>query len=189
MLKQLEVNLSEALKANPVVPVITVKDLVQVKTLAKKLSAEGYTVLEITLRTEGALDAIKAIKEAHPEMMIGAGTILSLEDAKNAVKVGADFIVTPATPLKLADALLSVKVPVIPGISTGTEAQTLYEMGYKWLKLFPVEAYGGIRLIKSLGSPLPHLKFMPSGGITEATAPEYLALPNVIAVGGSWMTK
>ncbi len=181
--------LDSAIAQNPIVPVMTVQSEAHALELGEKLVDAGYTVLEITLRTDSALDGIRVIKEKWPDLIVGAGTILSRQDADNALSVGSDFIVTPATSPRLAEALLDLPVPVIPGISTATEAQTLYDMGYKQLKFFPVESCGGAKMLKSLSSPLPHLMFMPSGGIRKDTADDYLALPNVFAIGGSWMTK
>ena len=181
--------LNAALEKNAIIPVMTVNSEAHALELGGKLVAEGYTVLEITLRTDSALDGIRVIKEAWPDLIVGAGTILSKGDADNALAVGSDFLVTPATSPRLAEALLDMPVPVIPGISTATEAQTLYDMGYKQLKFFPVESCGGAKMLKSLSSPLPHLMFMPSGGIKKETADDYLSLPNVFAIGGSWMTK
>jgi len=181
--------LNNAIAKNPVVPVLTLESVAHAETLALKLSQEGYSIVEVTLRSDSALVGISTIKEKFPDLVIGAGTILSIQDAEKAIYAGADFLVTPATPFSLGNALLDVGVPVIPGISTATEASALYELGYERLKLFPVEAYGGVKMLKALSAPLPHLKFMPSGGVRENTASDYLALPNVFAVGGSWMTK
>lgn len=186
---ELQEKLDAAFAENPVVPVMTVNSEDHALELGEKLVSGGYTVLEITLRTAKALDGIRVIKEKWPSLLVGAGTILSTGDAENALAVGSDFIVTPATSPGLGEALLNLPVPVIPGISTATEAQTLYEMGYKRLKFFPVESCGGAKMLKSLSSPLPHLMFMPSGGIKKDTADDYLSLPNVFAIGGSWMTK
>lgn len=185
----LEQKLMDALAVNPIVPVITIKSLDDVSAFGAKFTHENYSAIEVTLRTPAALEAIAAFKTSFPDMVLGAGTILSQEDADAAIAAGADFIVTPATSLSLAQALISCPIPVLPGVSTAGEAQTLYELGYKWLKFFPAEANGGVKALKSFSAPLPHLKFMPTGGITQSTAPDYLALPNVIGVGGSWMTK
>lgn len=178
-----------ALKTNPVVPVVTINDGDDPVSTADKLAAKGFAVIEITLRTAPAIDAIKAIRASRPDMVVGAGTIINPKHIKDAIDAGSEFLVTPATTQALARHLQTCSVPVIPACNTPTEAQTLYEMGFEILKFFPAEPSGGIKMIKSIGAPLPHLKFMPSGGISEAAAKEYLALPNVAAVGGSWMLK
>ena len=176
-----------ALKKHRVVPVITLHELAQAAPLARRLAKEGYTVAEVTLRTDIAASAIEAMKKAAPGLVIGAGTVLSQADIERALKAGSDFIVTPATSPALAALLKAVPIPVFPGTATPTEAQTLYEQGFELLKFFPAKSNGGVPALKSMAAPMPHLKFMPTGGITEKTAPDYLALPNVIAVGGSWM--
>lgn len=181
--------LQAALDQNPIVPVMTIKTLKDAMPMAKRLKEDGFTVLEITLRSAPALDAIKILKEEFPDLVIGAGTIVTPQDIDAAISAGSDFLVTPATPISLAERLINCPVPVLPGCATATEAQTLYNMGFEILKLFPAETSGGAKALKSLSAPLPHLKFMPTGGITEEKSRDYLALPNVIAVGGSWMTK
>lgn len=181
--------LLSALEANPIVPVLTLNSETEALEMGKRLDAGGYTTAEVTLRTDAALDAISVLRKKFPNMVVGAGTILSPDTATAAATVGAEFLVTPATTPTLAAALVSTPLPVLPGVATASEAQTLYEMGYEMLKFFPAEANGGVTALKSLAGPLPHLKFMPTGGVKEHTALDYLALPNVVAVGGSWMTK
>lgn len=170
-------------------PVLTLKTAPAAIAMGAQLIEDGYRVAEVTLRTEAALEAITVLRQTFPNLCVGAGTILSVNDEVAAREAGAEFLVTPATTPSLAAALSQSPLPVLPGVATATEAQTMYEMGYEILKFFPAEANGGVKALKSFSGPLPHLKFMPTGGIKEETAPDYLALPNVIAVGGSWMTK
>lgn len=181
--------ITEALTANPIVPVITIHEGDDPKHLADTLSEKGLTVIEITLRTAPGLNAIKTLRTSHPDLIIGAGTVTSPAQIEEALGVGSEFLVTPATTQPLARALQNCPVPVIPACATASEAQTLYEMGFEILKFFPAESSGGIKTLKSINAPLPHLRFMPSGGISEAASKDYLALPNVVAVGGSWMLK
>lgn len=179
--------LKEALHKNSIIPVITIDDIAQAAPLAKRLVKQGYTVAEVTLRTKAAPAAIVEMKNAAPTLIIGAGTVLGQDSIERALVAGSDFLVTPATSAHLAALLKYVPVPVFPGVATATEAQTLYEQGFEILKFFPAESNGGVSALKSMAAPMPHLKFMPTGGITEKTANDYLSLPNVIAVGGSWM--
>ena len=176
-----------ALQSCAIVPVITIDDVTTAVPLAKRLIKQGHTIAEVTLRTDCACEAIVEMKKAAPNLIVGAGTVLSQHDIDRALTAGSDFLVTPATSANFASLLGRVNVPVFPGVATPTEAQTLYELGFETLKFFPAESNGGVNALKSMAGPLPHLNFMPTGGITEKTAKEYLSLPNVIAVGGSWM--
>ncbi|PHR92932.1 MAG: keto-deoxy-phosphogluconate aldolase [Robiginitomaculum sp.] len=176
-----------ALKACPIVPVLTLYDENHAASLAAALWDAGITTAEITLRTPQALPSIGAMKAAAPELCVGAGTILSVDDLNAALEAGSDFIVTPAVSSKLLPALKAVSVPVFPGVATPSEALELYDHGFECVKFFPAESNGGVPALKSMASPLPKIKFMPTGGINGDSAPHYLALPNVIAVGGSWM--
>ncbi len=180
-------NLINGFKACPIVPVLTIADIKSAAPLAKALSAAGLTTAEITLRTPQALDAITAMKEAAPELFIGAGTILSPKDLDAAIAAGSDFIVTPAVSSKLLPAIKACPLPVFPGVATPSEALEMYDNGFEYVKFFPAETNGGVPALKSMASPLPQITFMPTGGINSQSAPNYLALPNVIAVGGSWM--
>ncbi len=180
-------NLIRAFKACPIVPVLTIDNIQSAAPLAKALSKSGLTTAEITLRTPQALDAIAAMKAAAPKLFIGAGTILSSDDLDAALDAGSDFIVTPAVSSKLLPAIKTCPVPVFPGVATPSEALEMYDNGFEYVKFFPAESNGGIPALKSMAGPLPQITFMPTGGINEQSAPDYLALPNVIAVGGSWM--
>jgi len=179
---------NEILKIAPVVPVMVVERIEDAVPLAQALYNGGLKVLEITLRTPCALDAISAMVEALPEdAVIGAGTIITPDDLEKAVKAGSKFLVSPGTTPALIEAAKSSSVPLLPGVATPTEAMNLLVQGFSSLKFFPAEAAGGVAMLKSIGGPLPQITFCPTGGIDLAKAPSYLALPNVACVGGTWM--
>lgn len=179
---------NEILKIAPVVPVMVVERIEDAVPLAQALYNGGLKVLEITLRTPCALDAISAMVEALPEdAVIGAGTIITPDDLEKAVKAGSKFLVSPGTTPALIEAAKSSSVPLLPGVATPTEAMNLLVQGFSCLKFFPAEAAGGVAMLKSIGGPLPQITFCPTGGIDLAKAPSYLALPNVACVGGTWM--
>lgn len=171
----------------PVIPVLTIRDAATAVPLARALVAGGLPVIEVTLRTPAALDAIRAIARDVPDAVVGAGTITRVEDIQAATAAGSRFLVSPGTPPVLAEALAGVPVPVLPGSATVTEAMALSARGFTALKFFPAEPSGGAAFLKSLSGPLPGLVFCPTGGIDAAKAPSYLALANVGAVGGSWI--
>ena len=181
--------LTSLLKSAPIVPVLTVARISDAAPLARALVAGGITAAEITLRTDAALDAIRAMKQAAPDLAVGAGTVLTEGDVSAVERAGADFIVTPGTSPALIAALLQTDLIVIPGISSASEAMARLEEGFGVQKFFPAEAAGGAPFLKSLAGPLPQIRFMPTGGISAATAPTYLALPNVVAIGGSWIAS
>ncbi len=170
-----------------VIPVMVINTLAEAVPMARDLVARGYRVLEITLRTDCALRAVKDIIAAVPDAVVGVGTVTDGEQLREAHDAGAVFAVSPGSTDSLIRAAEEVPIPLLPGVATASEAMKLREAGYRYLKLFPAEAAGGRALLKSLNGPLPDLKFCPTGGITEETAPDYLKLPNVICVGGSWM--
>lgn len=170
----------------PVIPVLTIESVHEAVPLARALLAGGLLVLEVTLRTSAALDAIKAMAEL-PDVIVGAGTVTRPADIDAAIRAGARYLVSPGTPDSLADALAASSVPVIPGCATLSEAMSLAGRGFTTLKFFPAEASGGIGWLKSVAAPLPALRFCPTGGIDMRNAASYLALPNVVAVGGSWV--
>ncbi|MDQ2077185.1 bifunctional 4-hydroxy-2-oxoglutarate aldolase/2-dehydro-3-deoxy-phosphogluconate aldolase [Marinimicrobium sp. ABcell2] len=181
-------SIDEILKVAPVVPVMVVKRLEDAVPLAQALYNGGLKVLEITLRTPVALDAIRAMVDALPEdAVIGAGTIITPEDLDKAVEAGSKFLVSPGTTPALIKAAQASSVPLLPGIASPTEAMHLLAAGFTHLKFFPAEAAGGVAMIKSIGGPLPQITFCPTGGIDLAKAPKYLELPNVACVGGTWM--
>ena len=174
------------LQMQPVVPVLVVDRVATAIPLAKALVAGGLKAIEITLRTEAALDAIKAVADEVEGAAVGAGTILDARQYEAAVKAGSTFIVSPGTTQELLDAARRSPVPLLPGAATPSEVMALREEGYAILKFFPAEQAGGAAYLKSLSSPLDGVSFCPTGGITAATALDYLSLPNVICVGGSW---
>jgi 2-dehydro-3-deoxyphosphogluconate aldolase/(4S)-4-hydroxy-2-oxoglutarate aldolase len=170
----------------PVVPVLTIERVSDAVPLARALLAGGLPVIEVTLRTKAALDAVRAITAEVPDVIVGAGTVVKPADVTEAVKAGADFLVTPGTPAALGEALREAGVPAIPGCATVTEAMALAVMGFSVLKFFPAEQSGGVRWLRAVAEPLPQIRFCPTGGINGENAAFYLALRNVIAVGGSW---
>jgi 2-dehydro-3-deoxyphosphogluconate aldolase/(4S)-4-hydroxy-2-oxoglutarate aldolase len=170
-----------------VIPVLTIDDARAAAPLAQALVAGGLHVLEVTLRTQAALDSIRAIARAVPQAVVGVGTVTQAADIRPAVEAGARYLVSPGTPPALADALAHAGVPAIPGCATVSEAMALSARGFPLLKFFPAEASGGVAWLESVLAPLPELRFCPTGGIRAANAPAYLALGNVVAVGGSWV--
>jgi len=172
---------------NPVIPVITIESASDAVPLARALLLGGLRVVEITLRTNAALDAIRAIVAEVADVIVGAGTLLTPRDISKAVEAGAHFLVTPGTPPSLAPALRDAPVPAMPGCATVSEAMALSALGFPVLKFFPAEQSGGARWLKSVSEPLPQIRFCPTGGINGGNAADYLALRNVIAVGGSWI--
>lgn len=171
----------------PVIPVVTIEDARQSIPLARVLVESGLPVIEITLRTHAALDAIAAIAKAVPEAVVGAGTILSPRQIGQAVEAGARFLVTPGTSHSLAVATAAAEVPAMPGCATASEAIALADLGFEILKFFPAGPSGGPAWLKGIGGPLPHLRFCPTGGVDMKNASDYLGLANVVCVGGSWM--
>ncbi len=145
-------------------------------------------MIELTLRTDAALDAIRRVASEVPDVVVGAGTVVTPDQARAAKDAGAAFLVTPGTTDTLLSAAVDTGLPVLPGASTVSEAMRLAEHGFDRLKFFPAEASGGAAALSAIGGPLPQLRFCPTGGITPAGAPRYLALPNVACVGGSWLT-
>jgi 2-dehydro-3-deoxyphosphogluconate aldolase / (4S)-4-hydroxy-2-oxoglutarate aldolase len=172
----------------PVIPVVVVHDVDHAVPMARALVDGGLPVIELTLRTPAALDAIEAIASAVPEILVGAGTIVAPHQAKDALSAGAQFLVSPGTTEALAAAMTDTGLPHLPGAATVSEVLRLLELGYTELKFFPAAASGGVDFLKSIGSPVPQARFCPTGGISAATASSYLALTNVGCVGGSWLT-
>ena len=179
---------NEIVKVAPVIPVMVVERIEDAVPLAQALYNGGLKVLEITLRTPCALDAITAMVENLPaDAVIGAGTIITPADLEKAVKAGSTFLVSPGTTPALIEAAKASAVPLLPGVATPTEAMRLLVEGFTHQKFFPAEAAGGVPMLKSIGGPLPQITFCPTGGVDLAKAPTYLALPNVACVGGTWM--
>ncbi|MEU5213911.1 bifunctional 4-hydroxy-2-oxoglutarate aldolase/2-dehydro-3-deoxy-phosphogluconate aldolase [Streptomyces sp. NPDC020742] len=171
----------------PVIPVVELDDAADAVPLARALVTGGLPAIEVTLRTAAALDAIRAIADRVPEAVVGAGTLLTPEHVAAAGAVGAQFLVSPGWSPRLLRAMRDSGIPFLPGVSTASEVVTLLDEGVTELKFFPAEAAGGTGYLRSLAAPLPRARFFATGGITPASAPAYLALPNVGCVGGSWM--
>jgi 2-dehydro-3-deoxyphosphogluconate aldolase / (4S)-4-hydroxy-2-oxoglutarate aldolase len=182
--KQVEATLRLA----PVVPVVIIEDAAHAVPMARALVAGGIPAIEVTLRTPAALDAIKAIADEVEGAVVGVGTVLSARDLRAAHKAGAKFAVSPGVSPGLLDAADDSELPLLPGAATASEVMTLLERGYRFLKLFPAVPAGGHKLLGAWASPLPQVKFCPTGGISLSSAPEFLSLPNVVCVGGSWLT-
>jgi 2-dehydro-3-deoxyphosphogluconate aldolase/(4S)-4-hydroxy-2-oxoglutarate aldolase len=180
-------NIREILSLAPVVPVLTVTDLETAVPLARALAAGGLRVLEITLRTPVAIAAVEAMRKAVPDAVVGVGTLTRAVDFAAADRAGAQFGVTPGLTPELAAASRGARFPLLPGVMTPTELITARAAGFNVLKLFPAQQAGGVGMLQALGAPFPDVLFCPTGGITRATAADYLALPNVACVGGSWV--
>ncbi len=176
------------LDAVPVLPVVVAHTPEEGVGIARALVAGGLPAIELTLRTEAALEAIRAIAAEVPEILVGAGTITRPGQANLAADAGAQFLVSPGTTGQLLHAMLDTGLPFLPGVATVSEVLAALEAGCTELKFFPAEASGGTAFLKSVAGPVPTARFCPTGGITAASAPTYLALPNVGCVGGSWLT-
>jgi 2-dehydro-3-deoxyphosphogluconate aldolase / (4S)-4-hydroxy-2-oxoglutarate aldolase len=178
--------LRSTLSLAPVIPVIVHDDVSTARDLAEALVAGGLPVLEVTLRTPHALQVIEEMAKV-PGAVVGSGTVRSPLQMGHSVDAGCQFMVSPGASPRLLEAADEHKIPLLPGIGTPTEAMTASEHGYTFLKFFPAEALGGAKVLKAYASPLADIMFCPTGGIDMAKAREYLALPNVICVGGSWV--
>ncbi|MBD8868845.1 bifunctional 4-hydroxy-2-oxoglutarate aldolase/2-dehydro-3-deoxy-phosphogluconate aldolase [Nocardioides donggukensis] len=172
----------------PVVPVVVVHDLADAVPVARALVAGGLPVVELTLRTPVALEAVRAIAAEVPEILVGAGTVLTAGQAHEARDAGAQFLVSPGATPSLLAGMADTGLPYLPGTSTVSEVLAVLETGVREMKFFPAEASGGTGFLSSLAGPVPQARFCPTGGITPANAADYLALPNVGCVGGSWLT-
>ena len=177
----------QKLLATPVVPVLMIDQLDDALPLARALAEGGLTTLEVTLRTPAALSAITMISEAVGGVAVGVGTVRTPEQAIAAIEAGAQFIVSPGMTPRLIEAAQSWPVPFLPGAATASEMMALADMGYQIQKFFPAGASGGVNAVKAFASPLAGIKFCPTGGVDAANARDYLGLPNVICVGGSWV--
>ena len=178
-----------AFSAAPVVPVLTIGDAGQAAQLATVLAAADLTAVEVTLRTDAALEAIENMKKAAPDLLVGAGTILNPDDLESALKAGSDFLVSPGLPAKLRDAVVANSTVMIPGVATPTEAMQRYDEGFEMLKLVPAGVVGGVAMLSALAGPLPQLRFMPTGGVSAGNLTADIKLPNVAAVGGTWLAR
>ncbi|MFT6271725.1 MAG: 2-dehydro-3-deoxyphosphogluconate aldolase/(4S)-4-hydroxy-2-oxoglutarate aldolase [Dinoroseobacter sp.] len=170
----------------PIVPVIVIEDLAHARPLAQALVAGGLPALEVTLRTEIAIEAIAEMAQVEGAV-VGVGTLLTSLDVAAAVEAGAQFGVSPGATDRLLDAAIEAGLPMLPGAATASEVMALLEKGYTVLKFFPAEASGGAAALKAIGAPIPQVGFCPTGGITPQNAASYLSLPNVLCAGGSWV--
>lgn len=170
----------------PVIPVLVVDDVATARPLAEALVAGGLPVLEVTLRTPVALDAIREMAKVEGGI-VGAGTLLTPQDVAAAKEAGAKFGVSPGATDRLLQACEDADLPLLPGAATSSEAMRLLERGYSVQKFFPAEANGGVPALKSIGAPIPQVRFCPTGGVSPSNAPDYLALSNTLCVGGSWV--
>lgn len=178
----------ELMALAPVVPVVVLDDADAAVPLARALVDGGLPVIEVTLRTPAALDAIARIAAEVPDAVVGAGTVVRPADAERSADAGARFLVSPGCTPPLRAAMAATGLPFLPGVATASEAIALLEDGVTAMKFFPAEAAGGVPYLKALGGPLPGVRFCPTGGVSPANAASYLALPNVGCVGGSWLT-
>ena len=179
---------TSVLNVSPVIPVVTIEDPQHAVPVARALADGGVRIIELTLRTDTALTSLKAIANEVPDILVGAGTILSPGQADDAVAAGAQFLVSPGVTPALLDHMLSLEVPVLPGVATVGEVMAVLERGLDTMKFFPAGPAGGPSYLAAIGAPVPQVTFCPTGGISLATAPDYLKLANVSCVGGSWLT-
>jgi len=180
--------IAEILQLSPVMPVVTIEDAAAGPDLARALVRGGIKVIEVTLRTSQALAAIKAIAAEVPEICVGAGTVMSPDDLNKAADAGAAFAISPGATRELLAAGASFRIPYLPAVATASELMTALAAGFRYFKLFPANAAGGLQALKGFYGPFPEARFCPTGGITLQTAGTYLDLPNVLCVGGSWLT-
>ena len=187
-IEQKQQAIEAAMRLAPVIPVVVIHDLQAAVPMARALVAGGTPAIEVTLRTPVALDAIRAIAAEVEGATVGVGTVLGVADLHAAQAAGARFAVSPGSSPRLLDAADDSVLPLLPGVATASEAMALLERGYRHLKFFPAVPAGGAKLLAAWASPLPQLRFCPTGGIGLSSAPEFLALSNVLCVGGSWLT-
>lgn len=176
------------MESQPVIPVLLIDEVRDAVPLARALAKGGLKAVEVTLRTPAAIDAIRAIANEVPEAVVGAGTVLNSTQYRATEEAGARFIVCPGLTVEIVDAAKDSNIPLLPGVITPSEIMGARQEGYQYLKFFPAEQAGGIDFVKALASPFADIKFCPTGGINAETAPDWLKLPNVICVGGSWPT-
>lgn len=179
---------TSVLHVSPVIPVVTIDDPQHAVPLARALVEGGVGIIELTLRTDSALESLKRIANEVPDILLGAGTILTPAQADDAVSAGAQFLVSPGVTPFLLDHMLQLDIPVLPGVATVGEVMAVLERGLTSMKFFPAGPAGGPDYLSAIGAPIPAVQFCPTGGISLASAQSYLALPNVSCVGGSWLT-
>lgn len=177
----------ETLFRRPVIPVLTARQVPQAVATVRALAAGGLDVVEITLRTPAAVDSIREVADALPEVIVGAGTVLEARDCEGAVAAGAAFLVSPGWTDDLMCAARAAPVPWLPASASVSEALRLLDAGLRYQKLFPARAIGGVDYLQAVLGPIPQVGFCPTGGINAGSAADYLACPNVVAVGGSWV--
>jgi 2-dehydro-3-deoxyphosphogluconate aldolase/(4S)-4-hydroxy-2-oxoglutarate aldolase len=187
-MKSASIKIRDIMAISPVIPVLTILQLEHAVPLARALVRGGLRVLEVTLRTACALEAIRAMRTAVPDAIVGAGTLTRARDFSDCAAVGAQFGVTPGLTAELVAASAKSGFPLLPGIMTPTELIAARAAGFDACKLFPAQQAGGVGMLKALGGPFPDHVFCPTGGVTRTNAADYLALPNVLCVGGSWIT-
>ncbi|EMG94848.1 KHG/KDPG aldolase [Helicobacter pylori GAM119Bi] len=178
----------EILQISPIVPVVVVEDIKDAVPLAQSLIEGGIPIIEVTLRSSCALEAIELIAKNVPKMRVGAGTILNLTQLEQAQNRGAEFLISPGLTIKLLEHAKKKDMPLIPGVSSSSEVMQALELGYNALKFFPAEYCGGVKLLNAFNGPFKGVKFCPTGGISVDNMRSYLALENVVCVGGSWLT-
>ncbi|GAA2155809.1 bifunctional 4-hydroxy-2-oxoglutarate aldolase/2-dehydro-3-deoxy-phosphogluconate aldolase [Actinomadura napierensis] len=181
-------NTEELFGLAPVVPVVVLEDAGAAVPLARALVEGGLPAIEVTLRTPAAVESIERIAAEVPDAVVGAGTVVTARDAERSLKAGARFLVSPGCTPRLRAAMADTGLPFLPGVSSASEAMALLEEGITAMKFFPAEPAGGVPYLKALGGPLPQIRFCPTGGIRLGNAADYLALPNVGCVGGTWLT-
>ncbi|MBF7981327.1 MULTISPECIES: bifunctional 4-hydroxy-2-oxoglutarate aldolase/2-dehydro-3-deoxy-phosphogluconate aldolase [Rahnella] len=186
-MKNWKTSAEQILTSGPVVPVIVINKLEHAVPLAKALVAGGVRVLEVTLRTACAMDAIRAIAREVPDAIIGAGTVLNAQQLKDVTDAGAQFAISPGLTDDLLKAATAGTIPLIPGISTVSELMLGLDHGLREFKFFPAEASGGVKALQAIGGPFPQVRFCPTGGISPANYRDYLALKSVLCIGGSWL--
>jgi len=178
---------SKVMQDAPVIPVIVIDELTHAVPLAKALLAGGIRMLEVTLRTSQGLEAIRAIASEVPDVVVGVGTVRNAHQVQEAFQAGARFAVSPGLTVSVANACKELGLPLLPGVSTASEVMLAQELGFNELKFFPAVPAGGVKMLQALGGPFTNVKFCPTGGISLANAGEFLALKNVVCVGGSWL--
>lgn len=183
------IKMVEQIKALRLVPVVKLNHVSEAEPLADALIRGGLPVAEVTFRTDAAEESISLLNKKYPDMCVGAGTVVNVEQAKRAVNAGAKFLVSPGTNRKVIEFAIESDVPVFPGTCTPSEIMTVMEYGLPVVKFFPAKQYGGVDTIKSLAAPFPGMLFMPTGGINAENVMSYLAFNKIIACGGSWMVK
>ena len=187
-IEQKQQQIETTMRLAPVIPVVVINDASAAVPMARALVAGGTPAIEVTLRTPAALDAIRAIAAEVEGAMIGVGTVLTARDLESARQAGARFAVSPGVSPHLLDAADDSDLPLLPGAATASEVMAMLERGYRHLKFFPAVPAGGHKLLGAWASPLPQVRFCPTGGISLSNATDFLNLPNVVCVGGSWLT-